>query len=129
MPKFPEGRELLINILADTRKIEYTLVPNTKGKSDLWKHFNLLKRKTDGRIDTDVAEGKQCNSMSNVAIIPYYCLGRLWDPGTNGRPTRLTASVGISVFYTVFYTGMDIKYRHTAMDGVSKTVVCAACEF
>ena len=57
--KFPEGNELLIN-MADTHEIEYTLVPNTKGKSDLWKHFNLQKRKTDGGMDADVC--KQCNS-------------------------------------------------------------------
>ena len=29
-----------------TCEIEYTLVPNAKGKSDLWKHFNLYKGKT-----------------------------------------------------------------------------------
>ena len=42
VPKFPEGKELLINMV-DTREIEYTLVPNTKGKSDLWKQFSLYK--------------------------------------------------------------------------------------
>ena len=66
VPKFPEGKEkklLLIN-MADTSEIEYTLVPNTKGKSDLWKHFNLRKRKTDSRIDADVAIFKPlCNSV------------------------------------------------------------------
>ena len=35
VPKFSEGKELLINILADTCEVEYTLVPNTKGKSEL----------------------------------------------------------------------------------------------
>ena len=62
VPKCPEGKELLIN-MADAREIEYTLVPNTKGKLDLWKHFSLRKRKTDGRIDANVAVCKQCNSV------------------------------------------------------------------
>ena len=47
--------------MADAREIEYTLVPNTKGKLDLWKHFSLRKRKTDGQIDADVAVFKQGN--------------------------------------------------------------------
>ena len=38
--KFPDGKELLIN-MADTHGTEYTLVQNTKGKIDLWRHFNL----------------------------------------------------------------------------------------
>ena len=45
--------------MAITRKIEYILVPNTKGKSYLWKHFDLLKRKTDGRTDANVAKRNQ----------------------------------------------------------------------
>ena len=40
VPKFPEGKELLTN-MSDTREIEYGLVPNTQGKSDLWKLFSL----------------------------------------------------------------------------------------
>ena len=63
MPKFPEGKELLLINMSDTREIDYTLVPNTKGKSDLWNHINLRKQKKDGRIDTDVAECKQSNSV------------------------------------------------------------------
>ena len=49
--------------MSDTHEINYTLVPNTKGKSDLWNHFNLRKQKSDGRIDTDVPERKQSNSV------------------------------------------------------------------
>ena len=67
MPKYHEGKELLINILADTRVIEYTLVPNTKGKLDLWKHFGLRNQKTDGKIDADVVLCKQCNFVVQLA--------------------------------------------------------------
>ena len=41
--------------IGDTREIEYTLAPSIKGKSDLWEHFNLRKRKTDCLIAADVA--------------------------------------------------------------------------
>ena len=45
---------LLINT-ADTCEIDYTLVPSTKGNSDLWKHLNqLVKQKTDSQTDADV---------------------------------------------------------------------------
>ena len=37
--------------MADTREIEYTLVPRTKGKSDLWKLFTYVSgRQTDKLI-------------------------------------------------------------------------------
>ena len=45
------------------RTFKYTLVPDTKGNSDLWKHFSLCKRKTDGRIDAAAAACKWCNSV------------------------------------------------------------------
>ena len=61
MPKFPEGKELFLINMADTHEIKHTLVPSTKIKSDLWKHFNLRERKTDGRMNADVAACKQCN--------------------------------------------------------------------
>ena len=38
---FLKGRNFFSSSWRDTREIEYTLVPNTKGKPDLWKHFNL----------------------------------------------------------------------------------------
>ena len=41
--QFPEGKELLLVNMADTSEIEHTLVPNTKGISDLWKHFDVRK--------------------------------------------------------------------------------------
>ena len=66
MLKFPEEEERLPIKMSDTREIEYTLVPNTKGKSDLWKHFDLRKRKTDGRMDADVV-CKQCSSVVKLA--------------------------------------------------------------
>ena len=55
IPKFTEGKELLLINMADTCEIEYTLVPNTKGKSDPLKHSNLCKRKTDGQTRADIA--------------------------------------------------------------------------
>ena len=54
-------------LLADTGEIKYTLVPNTKEKSDLWKHFSLHKQKTDGRINADIAVCKQCSSIVTLA--------------------------------------------------------------
>ena len=76
MSKFLEGKELLPINMSDTREIEYTQVPNTKGKSDLWKHFNLRKRKTGGQIDAAVAVCKQFRSFvkhaggtSNIAML------------------------------------------------------------
>ena len=106
--------------MANTLDIEYILVPNTKGKSDLWKHFNLCKLMTDSWADADVTACKQCNSTVNlreapktcqhiwITTIPYRCLGNLW--GTNRRPTHLSALVGI----LVFYAGMDIKYWYAS---------------
>ena len=53
--------------MSDTREIEHILVPNTKLKSHLWKHFNLLEQKADGRTDADVAVCIQCNSVVELA--------------------------------------------------------------
>lgn len=39
--KFPERKELLLINMEDTHGIEYSLVPNIKGKSELWQHFSL----------------------------------------------------------------------------------------
>lgn len=41
MLKFPEGKELFHTNMVDMREIEYNLVLNTRGKSDLWKRVNL----------------------------------------------------------------------------------------
>ena len=61
VPKFLEGKELFVINVSDVNEIEYTLVPNTKRESGLWKHFNLRKWKTASQIDTDVAVFKQCD--------------------------------------------------------------------
>ena len=53
--------------MADTHEIEYNLVPNIKGKLDLWKHFGLRNQKTDGKIDADVVLCKQCNFVVQLA--------------------------------------------------------------
>ena len=84
MPKFPAGKELLLINMVDTREIEYTIVLNTKEKSDLYKHFNLRKRKTDGRIDADVAAckvqfscqtcGRQLKQVSAYEMPPFQAL-------------------------------------------------------
>ena len=66
-PIFPEGKEPLLISMADTLEIEYTLVQNIEGKSDLIKHLKLRKRKTDGRFDADAAVCKQCNSVVKLA--------------------------------------------------------------
>ena len=59
--------ELSLTDMSDTCEIKYALVPNTNGKSDLWKHFNLHKQKTDGQIDADAAVCKQCSSNVKLA--------------------------------------------------------------
>ena len=60
VPKFFEGKELLLINMADTREIEHNLVPNTKGKSNMCNQTNLRKRKTYGQIDADIAVYNQC---------------------------------------------------------------------
>ena len=67
VPKFLEGKELFHMNMADTREIEYTIVPNIKAKSDVWKLFNLRERKTAGRVDGDVTVCQQCCSLLNLA--------------------------------------------------------------
>lgn len=57
-----KGKTFLTN-MADTHDTKCTLVPDTEGKSDLWKHLNLCKQKTDGQTDPDDAVCKQCASV------------------------------------------------------------------
>ena len=106
-------KELLISI-ADRREIEYTLVPNTKGKSDLWKHLYVCKRKTDGRIDPYVAVCKQCNSVvrlsedtSNMSTLVqrHHPLLLLGSPVGNKR--KADTLIRISR-----YTGILHRYGH-----------------
>ena len=67
----PEGRALFLIKWVDTHEIEYTLVPlpNTKGKSDQWKHFSLWKQNTASQLDADDVVWKQCNSIIKLAVI------------------------------------------------------------
>ena len=121
VPKFPEGKEPLINILADSREIEYTLVPNTKGKPDLWKHFNLRRRKTDGWIDAVFAVCDQCSSFVKYAgsisnmwthMKRHHPLLLLGSPVGNERKTDTLVRIS-KVGIPVFYTGTDLKYQCT----------------
>ena len=89
MPKFPEGKELFLMNMADTREIEYILVQNTKWKSDLWKNVNLRQQKRDGQIDADVAVCKQCDSVVKLAggisnmskhLERHHTLSSPWSP-------------------------------------------------
>ena len=41
---------------------DFVAVANTKGKADIWRHFELKKRKHDGTILDKVAVCKTCNS-------------------------------------------------------------------
>ena len=61
--KFFEGKELFPVNMAGAHEIQNTLMPNTKGKSHLWKHFNLHKWKTNVWIDADVAVSEHCDSV------------------------------------------------------------------
>ena len=112
--------------MEDTRE-----VPNTKGKSDLWKHFNLLEQDTDDRIDADVAVYKQCSSVvkcaggtSNmskhterqhplsslfVCLLPHFLtdLTAHLEVGSTGSFNRLSLSTSVDIL--VFHTGMDMK--------------------
>ena len=62
-------RNLLISMM-DTCEIEYTLVPDTKEKSDLWKHFNLREQKTDGRLILMLLYVNSAISLSDVWEAP-----------------------------------------------------------
>ena len=42
---------------------EYTIVANTKGKADVWRHFGLRKRKADGPIVEKTAVCLTCNTV------------------------------------------------------------------
>ena len=61
--------------MADTHEIEYVLVPNTKGKSDLWKHFSMhTQKKADDLIDADVAVCiNGAIQLSNLQEAPQTC--------------------------------------------------------
>ena len=89
---------------------------NIKGKSDLWKHFNLRKPKTGSRMDAGVALCKlqfRCQTCGrhlkhvNANEVPpsliNCCFGHLC--GTNRRPTRSSALIGI-------LTGILYRYGH-----------------
>ena len=41
----------------------YEIVPNPKGKADVWKHFGLKKRKQDGTIVENIAVCRHCDSV------------------------------------------------------------------
>ena len=117
VPKFPEGKELRIN-MSDKREIKYTLVPNTKVKSDLWKHCSLHERKIDGRTDASVAVCKQCSfvlkhagdtsRISNMSTHvkrrhPYLLLGPPMGKQREGRYADQHQPVGIQVRFFFFF--------------------------
>ena len=111
--KFPEEKDLLLINIVDAHKIEYTLVPSSKGKSDLWKHFNLHKQKMMAKLMlmllyvhsailwSNLWEAHQTCQCIWSATIPKCCLGHLL--GTNERLTHLSASVNIKYQHVYCY--------------------------
>ena len=47
----------------DQKMEEYTIVANTKGKADVWRHFGLRKRKADGTVVEKTAVCLTCNTV------------------------------------------------------------------
>ena len=41
---------------------DFKLVPNVRGKSDIWKYFGLKKRKVDGQIVDNIAICNSCQA-------------------------------------------------------------------
>ena len=41
---------------------DFTVVPNLRGKSNIWNHFGLKKRKVDGQITDNVAICNSCQA-------------------------------------------------------------------
>ena len=56
---------------------EYTIVANTKGKADVWRHFGLRKREADG---TTVEKTALCLTLNlqycceNVGLYFFLCI-------------------------------------------------------
>ena len=104
MPKFPEGKELLLINMANTREIgtpqpqiptEKQICANTSVyESEGWtvELMRMLYVNTAIPLSNLREAPLTCQHVGN-ATIPYCCLGHLW--GTNGRPTRLSVSVSI----------------------------------
>ena len=97
-----------------THEIEYILVPNTKGNQICGNDSVYVSKRQVTKLMlmillSNLREAPQTCQLIWSATISYCCLDHLW--GTNGRPTRLSAAVGIPVTYT----GMDIKYRYACL--------------
>ena len=115
--------------MVDTHAVECTLVPNTKCKCSLWKHFSLQKRKTaelmlmllchiNSAIPwSNLWEAPQTCQCTWSATISYCCWDHLW--GTNKRPTCLSASVSTLVWTEILaHVPVHILYRYAAVAGV-----------
>ena len=58
---------------------EHTIVANTKGKADVWRHFGLRKRKADGTIEEKTAVCLTCNIVVKTSGCTFfYLLIRFW---------------------------------------------------
>ena len=53
----------VVSLLSVEKMEEYTTVPNTKGKADVWRHFGLRKRKSDGTFVAKIAVCFTCNTV------------------------------------------------------------------
>ena len=58
----------------DSREIEYSPVPNTEGKSDLWKHFNVCERQT-AKLVLMLLYVNSAIPLSNLRETPQTCQG------------------------------------------------------
>ena len=53
--------------MAANNEEEFTLVRNERGKSAMWGHFGQKKRKSDGKIDPEIAVCFHCNIEVKVS--------------------------------------------------------------
>ena len=99
---------------------DFKLVPNVRGKSDIWKYFGLKKRKVDGQIVDNIAICNSCQAevkTSGGTSIFVFHMGRGQNPHVDApKKARKSESLGIPkipVFRTDtrLNTGTVYRYR------------------
>ena len=56
----------------DQKMEEYTIVANTKGKADVWRHFGLRKRKADGTSVEKTVVCLTCNTVVKTSGCTFF---------------------------------------------------------
>ena len=89
----------------------YTIVANTKGKADVWRHFGLRKCKADGTIVEKTAACLTCNTVVKTSVCTFfYLLIRFWCVLIT---TGIVYTHRINVLFLVICVcTLGIKYCH-----------------